>query len=316
MALAARSSADPRTACPVCGGSIHPIAGKCKHCKTDLVKLRRQQQQAAGTPAPARMPYGGATAPRPATVQPVPSNGAAHPAPSAAPQPVIISAPVPAVDPYVVPLPPPRGAWSRSWPIVVAVIAAAAIVVSVILLLTGGNKDHDSKTDRVIPPPAPDRMNTDPLPSDPWQGATPGGSAGSGSSSGNTYPAQPAPPVPAQPAPPTPPSPTPQTGATAPAAEQFNGAMWQTVCERFSSCGVLDPSGKQLCDDLSKAAQYSDTDTRDRVAKGECTYDRDKAATCLNALGGLPCAQAQADLGALSKTILDARECMDVLTCH
>ena len=45
MALSARSqrgaspTPDPRVACPVCGGLVHPVAGKCKHCKTDLVKL-------------------------------------------------------------------------------------------------------------------------------------------------------------------------------------------------------------------------------------------------------------------------------------
>ena len=33
--------------CPACGGAIHPIAGRCKHCKADLVTAR-----------------GGATAPR------------------------------------------------------------------------------------------------------------------------------------------------------------------------------------------------------------------------------------------------------------
>jgi hypothetical protein len=92
--------------------------------------------------------------------------------------------------------------------------------------------------------------------------------------------------------------------------------MFEAVCERFAACGTLDASAKQVCDDLAKAAQYSDTDTRDRVARGECTYDRDKASACLSALGGIPCTSGQADLGSLSQTILGARECMDVLVCH
>ncbi|HEY1553535.1 MAG TPA: hypothetical protein VGF94_01815 [Kofleriaceae bacterium] len=33
-------TADARVPCPLCGGLIHPIAGRCKHCKQDLTELR------------------------------------------------------------------------------------------------------------------------------------------------------------------------------------------------------------------------------------------------------------------------------------
>jgi len=35
------------TACPVCRGEIHAIAGRCKHCKADLVELREQAARMA-----------------------------------------------------------------------------------------------------------------------------------------------------------------------------------------------------------------------------------------------------------------------------
>jgi hypothetical protein len=312
MALAARSSAEPRTACPVCGGSIHPIAGKCKHCKTDLVKLRRQQQAAAGTPPPARTPFGVPTPVRAPTAPPgviaAPMNGShSSPVPMAAP--VVISAPVPAIDPYVAPE-VQRSAWSRSWPIVVAVIAAGAIVVSVILLLTGGNK-RDPKVDRVIPPPAPDRMNTDPLPSDPWNGATPGGG------SGNTFPSAPDPSQPTPPAPPPAPSGGGPTASSAPAPEQFNIAMFGAICARLSSCGA-DASAKTACDELTQAAsQFADSDLKDKIARGECTYDRDKASSCMSMLQHIPCSQGQgADIGQISNIINGVSDCGAAIACH
>lgn len=63
---------EARVPCPQCGGPIHPIAGRCKHCKADLAARRagKPQAQAAlpslgnrttndravsGPPMPARM---------------------------------------------------------------------------------------------------------------------------------------------------------------------------------------------------------------------------------------------------------------------
>ncbi len=37
---------EARVPCPQCGGPIHPIAGRCKHCKTDLVAMRGGTPQA------------------------------------------------------------------------------------------------------------------------------------------------------------------------------------------------------------------------------------------------------------------------------
>ncbi|HRC59196.1 MAG TPA: hypothetical protein PKU97_24905, partial [Kofleriaceae bacterium] len=44
MARSSGSSANPapelRMPCPFCGGLVHPIAGRCKHCKQDLAEHR------------------------------------------------------------------------------------------------------------------------------------------------------------------------------------------------------------------------------------------------------------------------------------
>ena len=65
---------DARVPCPLCGGLIHPIAGRCKHCKADLADAPRRAPAAAARPArrwqdrrrspPTRPTRAGAGAPR------------------------------------------------------------------------------------------------------------------------------------------------------------------------------------------------------------------------------------------------------------
>jgi peptidyl-prolyl cis-trans isomerase A (cyclophilin A) len=40
---------DARISCPLCGGAVHPIAGRCKHCKGDLAALRTGRPTAVAT---------------------------------------------------------------------------------------------------------------------------------------------------------------------------------------------------------------------------------------------------------------------------
>ena len=66
--------------CPLCGGEIHAIAGRCKHCKADLVELRERAARVARAQAM------GATVPptpraRPATATPSGSRAATQPPP-------------------------------------------------------------------------------------------------------------------------------------------------------------------------------------------------------------------------------------------
>ena len=92
MAMADRSSRmnpmDARIPCPVCGQEIHPVAGRCKHCKTDLVKLRVRAPRidpgvigvAAAAPPPQSAPFAPlAPVPAPAPMMvDLPTNGHDH----------------------------------------------------------------------------------------------------------------------------------------------------------------------------------------------------------------------------------------------
>src|SRR5258706_3388072 len=51
-AAAWTAGVESRMACPLCGGAIHPIAGRCKHCKEDLSAMR-SGRPAAAAPLPA-----------------------------------------------------------------------------------------------------------------------------------------------------------------------------------------------------------------------------------------------------------------------
>ncbi|MCX5745098.1 MAG: hypothetical protein NT062_21640 [Proteobacteria bacterium] len=175
MAATARSSApsDARIACPQCGGVIHPIAGRCKHCKADLAALRGARPAAAAalpslavvTPGkPARSPMGAVTS-----------------AASASPRAVSFDQ-----DREPVSILPPRQTgshhavdeedgtrWWKSWPVVVIVLASLAIVAAIIMLIVPSKKDDGHLIEP--PGPAPDRMNTNPL-TEPHanNGGTPG----------------------------------------------------------------------------------------------------------------------------------------------
>lgn len=155
--------ADARVPCPLCGGLIHPVAGRCKHCKEDLTSFRAGRPQAAA----ALPPLGGPP--------PVPNGTNGHAAAAAIPvamparegsQPIL----PPRTTTRSLPVARPRAAW-RSWPMLVIALAAIAIVAAtVILIMPPGERKRDGK---MSSPPAPERMDVNPLPDqhdqiDPW----------------------------------------------------------------------------------------------------------------------------------------------------
>jgi hypothetical protein len=196
MAAAAKAPgpADARIPCPLCGGLIHPIAGRCKHCKEDVSATRSSRPAAAPLPAlqggaqPALYSYGAGH-----------TNGhgnghvraKTHPANAHMAVPIAMRTPLEDASQPI--LPPrqtsrmqasgttaPPASW-KSWPVVVIGIAVVAIIVAVILMVwpPGGATKADAKT--LAPPPAPERMDTNPTPAtpppssadDPWK-ANPG----------------------------------------------------------------------------------------------------------------------------------------------
>ncbi len=197
----------------MCGGLIHPIAGKCKHCKGDLAGLRGGRPAAAqqlpsiiatNTAAPLN-PYSG----QPTNGQ---ANGHAnghvtnghangHTNGSSAYAPIPVAAQHVAIPMQLArqqyedhnPILPPRqtgrmptttgqrATWWKSWPLIVIVLAVLAIVTAVVLMVWPPGKSaaadtgEPGKGNKAMP--APERMETNPLPpkdqppaksGDPW----------------------------------------------------------------------------------------------------------------------------------------------------
>jgi hypothetical protein len=144
MAAVARSPHPPdpmnaRVPCPFCGGFVHPVAGRCKHCKQDLSTSRVRPR-----PGPIALP---------ALASPL----VGHPPASPVAFPVVLPVAAYAVDTGMM----PRRSWARNWPLLVIVLAIATMVVALVLLVLpphrGGNR-------RGITPPSNDPMDTDALP--------------------------------------------------------------------------------------------------------------------------------------------------------
>jgi hypothetical protein len=145
---------------------IHPVAGRCKHCKEDLSQFR-SSRAAAAAPLPALRGNGH-------------PNGAK--AASAVPAGVPVAIAAAESQPILPPRPTGRSVaaqapsmW-RSWPVLVIILAILAIGAAVTLMVwpTG---QSDSGKRALQPPPAPEHMETNPLPpsqpqggggADPW----------------------------------------------------------------------------------------------------------------------------------------------------
>jgi len=284
------SPADPRVACPVCGGLIHPIAGRCKHCKSDLSALRTNVQSGpvalaplgAAAAAPFAVPPSGPHAALPAYNGYAGYNGSNGHGNGHAGLPPLGqgAAAMPMAATVVAPggVVRPASAWSRRWPIVVVILAAVAIVVSIVLLL----KDDDPKSSKVhhgIQPSMDNTMNTNPMiPSDPDPWGQPPSLA---------------------PQAPPPPDPGGITGGItgggsstnpigAPPRERFMKAMYTTMCERMRSCGA--PSGAAAMDAFCSDSFMDTLDSLSANIDSMCpNYNAAKASACLTKLASFPC---------------------------
>lgn len=196
MAAAAKalSPADGRHPCPLCGGLIHPIAGRCKHCKGDISATRTTRPAAAAAlpslqaSGPAQPYAGRANAAYAAAAGKVPH--AHHPANAHMAVPIAMkTAMLDESQPILPPRPtgtmssaPARPANWKSWPVVVIGLAVLAIIVAVILMVWPANQTTRADAKTLAPPPAPERMDTNPSPStgngpssstDPWRTPSP-----------------------------------------------------------------------------------------------------------------------------------------------
>lgn len=317
------------TWCPVCRGEIHAIAGRCKHCKADLVELRERAARAARAHAM------GAVVPPPrppvqAAVQVTPPTAAAPPPP---PPPMEVASPATWVDaapptmssgtppmgtPEVAPAPPPaalaepwqqvyaeagppaRSSWSRRWPLVVSAVALLAIGISIGMLAErwrhgrSGGTDGRVKSASTRPHQVPDNM---PLPLLPGPGAPraidpdPQADPGPG---GQVVPA-PVPPGSVVPSPANPGSRfgmgnDPGAGAPGGDASAFRTF---TASLTESLCKKLSECG--VIDSATQsvcqafAQEFDPEDAAGKVARGECSFNQRAADACLRAVADLRC---------------------------
>lgn len=314
-----------RVPCPHCGQLIHPIAGRCKHCKTDLVGARGIRAA-----APASLPS--LATPAPGTLR----------APVVAP----IAAPIASADPYADsgPVLPPRvtarqlaaqpeRAWWKSWPTIVIGLAAVAIVVAIVLLVW---PPHDKVEGALPVGPAPDRMDTSPLvPEAPGNGATPTPSkptppTGSGGADPWGKADPPKDPAPTRPLPPdpVPRAPDPDDdddalglggilGGTPGSAggPTFGGlggaksvgmlsAMLQHGCARVTACGG-DPMLKQTCDQLQGVLGKTP------LPRPTCAA----ATECLEKIDALDCDLRLDDFAKIMSMQSKFASCVDAMQC-
>jgi hypothetical protein len=171
--------ADARVPCPLCGGLIHPVAGRCKHCKEDLSSYRAGRPQAAVALPALDRKSGAASGPHDG----MPNGAATTNGHALATANALVQSFAPPAQTAQQPILPPRttsrsvqaqrphSMW-RSWPMLVIVVAAIAIVAATVIMVMP--QDGDKKRGTISTPPAPERMQTNPLPDnqqgslDPW----------------------------------------------------------------------------------------------------------------------------------------------------
>lgn len=249
--------AEARVPCPLCGGLIHPVAGRCKHCKQDLAATRAGRP-AAAVPLPALQNV-------PVAVVPI---GDAPSQPILPPRLTARSAPV---EPE---------AHGPSWPIYVIGVAVVAIAGAIVTMVW---PQHSSASTHMLqPPPAPERMDTDPMPqpgaSDPW---------GTGNNAPHTQvvPRSTPDPLPAQP--PQQPDDDQQfgfggIGGAAGGSPDFMLAALGHACKKLKTCPNADDTLDTLCDTYMAFPQSATPTT---CATGQ---------KCLDAIDNMSCSQTAA----------------------
>jgi hypothetical protein len=329
--MAASARPDARVPCPLCGGLIHPIAGKCKHCKGDLAALRSARPAAAAS-LPSLLAGGQVQlAPHanghsnghnghymladPTGNFAAPTNGryVAHVTPAQASAPIALppnqAMPQQILDGMAPVLPPrptgrmyaaaPTGhAWWKSWPLLVIIVASFAIVIAAVFMVWPVKDSPDEGAKKLTVPPAPERMDTNPLPPndpkvapkitpDPWSG------------NGGTVTPKKTPDIDIPDDPDDDPAPgkTKISGTGAAMLMIMNHA-----CDRATACGKLDAVLKDYCE-LNKKQAISPPTNCPSLTK------------CLEAIDGMSCDNLDDDISTLQSALYKIQTCAAVQGC-
>ena len=154
------SPSDGRIPCSQCGGLVHPIAGRCKHCKADLAEARGARPAAAAA-LPALAGSGTARPPVKADATPMPKKPGPAKAVAAAAE--VTEQILPPRESARMPVQKSGGSLLKNWPVLVIILAGIAIAAAVVLMVWPPSSTAKADT-RVPPPPAPERMDTNPMP--------------------------------------------------------------------------------------------------------------------------------------------------------
>ncbi len=311
--------------CPRCGGLIHPVAGRCRHCKADL-SAHRSSRPAAAAALP---PLVAATAPIEAAPRTefAPLPVAAAYAADLGSTPVLPPRPTGRQDAA-----PARGLW-RTWPIIVIVLAAIAIVAALVLMLWPPATPEAKADPRVLrPPPAPERMDVTPVLPTPQPNVIPGAPGAPGGADPWAAPTPPPGTVPQQvpdldPDPAPAPTPDPDDLSADPFANPFGpggggagggaaggggaGGMFggdarsyitlaARACKKLASCS---PDLGEYCTVIDTLADG----TLPTCPAAQRCVDRIEGLSCANLQGG-----STVDLLLLMSTL---QECMNLANC-
>jgi hypothetical protein len=266
------------TRCPACGGEVHAIAGRCKHCKHDLVQFRAQQ---ALRELPQQAP------PRPGPQQPI--NGtppAGMPQAARAPQPQPRPQPQPQSQPQAYFAPIPR---RRRWPIWVGGAALFLLGLSAGVMIERWHGPAGEQTSAVTPASAPTpEMVPAPMPSNPLMPSNPT---------------------------PVPPSSPPSSGsASADDVTAFIDRFGRAFCDKAIQCGLFEESNRALCE--SAVSQSRDPNAGAKLAAGDCNFDPTAADRCLSSITGASCDPTTSTDQMATLLATSMLECERAYSCH
>lgn len=137
--------------CPVCGQAVHPLAGRCKRCKADLVAIRERASERATSGDAGHSPVSAGS-------REVAGVGEAL-ATEASPAPRVSRGE------------DARSAWSRQWPLAVALLAVFGVGVAAGMMLERWLSQRDDAVPGTVHPSehrtprmVPDHMPAPPPP--------------------------------------------------------------------------------------------------------------------------------------------------------
>jgi hypothetical protein len=249
------SAIEHRVYCPACGGQIHSVASRCKHCRMDL---RAAGKRARAVPLTA-LPSLDAVVPGANSATTGPAKAHQRDLQWAANVVALPSSEVVQSGAAVTSKP-----WWRHWPMAVIVLALLAIGYSLYLLLVPPSHSG-TKTKRVTAPARSD-MDTNPMPApnvnppppavvpfDPWSAA-------------------PAPddlPPPLKPLDDDPP-----VGTSA----AFAVTLTEKLCKKLAACGNISPNDCKFVSTLVKP-----------LAQVQCAVNTSKVTQCYQSIDNLNC---------------------------